>query len=163
MDKNRNEAAPPGRIKLGERDWLVAQPTDQDMQAVGLFIQKRVKSPLAQLVEDPGWGKLTEKQQDKLLAERTGEPSSQQMVEILSGMEGCRFLAWLLIRKQHPDVVKERDIDPHITDQNAEVRFVELDEASGMMSMPPNSGGRSGSGKGQTGENCTRIGSKSTA
>lgn len=140
----------PGTISLGGKTYLVGQPTPDDMRAVAVFLGKRVKSPLQKLVDSPAWARLTEAQQDRLLA-RTMDVSPDDVsvggddaMHILTSVDGCRFLAWLLIRKRHPEITAA-EIAGAITEENAEQVFVDLDEASGILSLEKNSGGQPGS------------------
>lgn len=133
---------------LGNKTYLVAQPSDKDMealkQAIGVYIVKRRKSPLTRLVEDPGFQKLSPELQKLTLQHsltnggsevEKGEPTPAELMSILGTPEATRFAAWMLIRKEHPAVSKETDIDPYITDGNCDGLFLEIMQAAGMTNL----------------------------
>jgi hypothetical protein len=138
-----------GTIELGGHTFLVGQPTDADTRTIAMFVAKRLKDPLAALVNHPAWDRLSESQRDRLFdatlqkGADAAELTRESAFSILSSLEGCRFLAWLLIRKKHRDITLEQ-LGQWIVAENCEAVFIQLDEASGMMQLG-NSDGRPGS------------------
>ncbi len=139
-----NATAAPGSIELGGRTFLVAQHTPADVMALRKRLKKHVKDPLsmyADLVSDPKFRRLPKKVRDTL-AEEAGRLRMQGDVSLTADMaedmlqepRHCAFLAWLLIRKLHPDVTLEALADL-ITDDNAAAVYADLARESGMSEM----------------------------
>lgn len=150
MSADQNIAGAPGTINLGGRTFLVAQPTDSDMRAIAAFLQKHALSPVAALEADPDFKYLPPEMQEEkrrdaaLLKFKQGTPfDGPSALQALTGLEGTRFVAWILCRKREPTLTLEQ-VAGLITEANYLAAAVELDVASGMADLG-NSAGRPGS------------------
>jgi len=138
------QAGAPGSIDLGGRTYAVAQASDADLMEVRRRLKKAVPSPLkmyAALVQDADFRKLPKRVRDDLAREagqmrlRGETPLTAELVaDLLQEPEHCAYLAWVLIRKLHPDVTYE-GLRETITPDNATRVFLALHEASGMESL----------------------------
>lgn len=145
----RSITGAPGTIKLGEKTYMVAQPTDKDMGAIAAFFQRRAKSPVAALQDDPDFKFLSADEQRERLAVAAKKKFDQalpfdahSMLSALTSVEGVRFMAWLLIHKADPSFTPELAASL-ITEENCVAVSVQLDDASGMAALG-NSDGRPG-------------------
>lgn len=110
----------PGAITIGGKPYLVAQPAEADTKAIGLFLRK-------QLARRNGHG---------------GEPSADTLMDLLCSLDGVRFMAYTLLRKEQPDIDWGLIVN-EIAEHNFIHWYVELDAASGMSALG-NSAGLSG-------------------
>lgn len=135
-----------GTLVLGGKTYLVSQPTVKDMEsikkALGVYVAKRRKTKLSRIVDDPAYAKLPAEHQklllEKMLADKEDkpeQPDGNEYLAILSSPEACRFASWLLLRREHPTINKQTDIDPFIDAENCDALFLELMEAAGMTSL----------------------------
>ncbi len=141
-----NATAAPGSIELGGRTFLVSQPSPSDGLAVKKYIKKRIQSPLsmyAALAASPDFALLPEKVRHELASEAghlqmQGDVSlsNELFAEKLLEPDCCAFLAWMLIRKRHPDVTLEA-LRALITDDNAAAVCDDLLRESGMQGEGP--------------------------
>ncbi len=161
-DLQQAVAGGPGAIELDGETYLVSQPTDQDMGSLRQWLRRKEKtrqSPLAALVHDPAFGELSPELQRLAMQETIklqhgggSEMTQQAALDALWSVEGARFLAWLLIRKHHPEVTLETFGPPAdlaaglINAGNVDAVFVQISEASGMAKLG-NLAGRPGSTK----------------
>lgn len=130
-------ASGPGTIELGGKTYLVSKPTDSDIASIGDYVRKQAKkiyNPVKSLLED--LKDLPKDLQEVALKEairlkNDGEPPEQLLVDIMTSPLGARFLAYMLIRKNHPEVTL-KDFETLITDDNCMEVYVDLDHASGM-------------------------------
>lgn len=148
MDLDGAIAGAPGVIRLGGKTYLASQPTQKDLEsirkAIGIYVAKRRKSKLSRLVEDPAWKHLTAEQQTALLlksADSSAEPEDlkkidpSELIQILGTPDAVRVAAWILLKRENPNIDKERDIDPFITETNCDMLFLEFMEACGMADL----------------------------
>lgn len=141
-----------GTITIGVHTFIVDPPTDKDLGTLLKFLKSRIKSPLQRVVDDPGFKQLTGPDRRAAIRAATAATASQSgmdrggATEALQTVEGCRFLAWLVCRKNSPDLTIEA-LAVLITEENYLSVFVDLDEATGMGQLG-NSAGRPGSTKG---------------
>ena len=137
---NSNESiiSPPGTIDLGGKTYLVSKPMEKDVFAVAMYAKKLAKrkyNPIRETLD--ALQGLTASEEAKtaviLQAHRvqsSGEVPADAISDELMGPKGCAFYAWILIRKNHPEVTLEQ-LQALITEDNAVVVFADLDEASG--------------------------------
>lgn len=149
MDMAR-PAGSPQTITLNGNTYLVGQPTPGEMGAITAKLKKICKTPAAALLEDPELKFLPEEEQKQLIAEavrkkvRDGVPFDPlSALEALADLDLCRFIAWLMIRKNHPDFTYEKACEA-ITEENRFLIAVELDALTGMGDLG-NSAGQPGS------------------
>ncbi len=131
----------PGTITLGGQEWLVAQATDSDLMAVRKRLMKEAKDPLgmyAELLKHPHWRTLPKKVRDEIAKEAGQKAAAKEKVltpematNLLMEPDGCRFFAWVLLRKMHPDLRLEQ-LTEWITEDNAPDVFAKLSRESGM-------------------------------
>lgn len=131
----------PGTLTLGGTTYLVGQPTEKDMGAIAAFLKQHAKSPVAALQDDPDFKLLPEDEQRQKLLEAARQKFDQNLpyagpsiLDALTSLHGVRFMAWILIRKAHPEVALE-EISCHVTDDNRVAISVQLDIASGMAAL----------------------------
>lgn len=134
----RNELAVSrqGSVKIGDTTFLVSQPTDQDMGTLLAWVRKRQRDPLTMLGESlDGVPAKYHKEVIKATVEVKhaggAMPSDAFIHDQLSTPEGTAFLAWLLVRKAHPDATLE-SLSKVITAANAPDILAELYDQSGM-------------------------------
>ena len=135
---NQAISGAPGTIKLGDRTYLVAQPDHKDIAAIGAYLNKRAKSPVQALQEDPDFQRLPAAEREPKLDEAARRKFDQAMpydgksvLDALTSPDGVRFMAWLLIRKADPSVQYE-EIEPLVTAENADLVHQKLSAASGL-------------------------------
>ncbi len=153
MDKATQDelaAGAAGTIELGGRTYLVSPPDDGDLMALRRYLRRRAQSPLQALLADPGFQQLGPRDRKAAVQAATAaqvkggaDLGKAAATDALLSPEGCRFLAWLSLRKKHPEVTLEA-LAGLITEANFESVFVRLDEATGMRDLG-NSAGRPGS------------------
>jgi hypothetical protein len=150
--EGENEAAAggPGFLQLNGTTYLVGQPTAQDMAALHRYFRERLQNPLAAIAGDleslpPQYRAAAIKAAVELRAGGGAELTPGYVGEQLLQPHGCAMLAWLLIRKNHPEVTLEK-IAPHVTAENASDVLAKLGAASGMAGVTdPKAAGRTGS------------------
>lgn len=133
-----------GTVELGGQTYLVPQAGPADMMAVRRHLKKHVKGPLqmyADLLKDPDFRRLPRKVREEVAKDAAGLRMRGEVAltvelaaEMLQEPEHCAFLAWVLIRKAHPDVTLER-LRGLVTGDNAAEVFAELHEAAGLDSL----------------------------
>ncbi len=128
----------PAPIVLGGTTYLVAKPTEKDVFSVFFNARKqaaRLYNPFREVTDALEGLPVSEQQRTELLLQAhrvkvSGEVPSEALTAYLTGPKGCAFYAWILIRKNHPEVTLET-IQAAITDDNCVAVFADLDEASG--------------------------------
>ena len=148
----------PGTIMLGGKPYLVAPPVPEDMGTIGAYLKQHAKSPVAALRDDPDFAYLPEDVQQERLRDAARRKFSDSQpfdpvsaLEVLTSLEGTRFIAWVLLRKLEKAITYDQIVEL-VTRDNFERVSVELDIASGMAALgnaagPPGSqvtGGPSG-------------------
>ena len=149
-DERRNELATggPGSAEIGGTLYLVGQPNDQDFAAIRDFIRKKLRNPFQAIAEDLKylprelWDAAV-RAATELKAGGGAEPTPEFFRQQAAEPDVVAFMAWLLVRKNHPDATYE-SIRPHVTAANVEAVSAALYDASGMSALG-NRGGRSGS------------------
>lgn len=140
MQNDESEAvvSEPGTINLGGTTYLVAKATDRDVFARVKNARKSVLktfNPIKEVLDSIKDLSVSEDQKTALLMQAhrikaSGEVPPDLVSDYMQSPKGLAFYAWLLIRKNHPEVTLE-SIQALITEVNAEDVFAELDEASG--------------------------------
>lgn len=143
-------AGAPGTLRLNGRTFLVGQATHADLMAVRRRLKKAIKPPLemyGRLASDPHFELLPEDVRRELAREAAqltmrGEValSAEMAMELLTEPEHCRFLAWVLLRKCHPDLRLD-ELTPLVTEDNAAAVCVELARESGLEALAGGGGG----------------------
>lgn len=149
-DRATSTAAANGSILLGGKVYLVGQPTEQDAMTVAVFLRKRAKSKAMRLQDDPEFQLLPEDERRRLVLAAATEKfkddipfDAYAVMDLLASAEGTRFLAFVLLRKNHPEITYE-SLATLITEENAFGVYLELNAASGMEALG-NLVGRAGS------------------
>lgn len=140
-EKNEAAAAGPRPLTIGGQVYLISPPTPSQMASLGTFLQKRRATPLTLLVNDPSFKLLPVQAQVEAAREAAKiQISGPQAIDDRTGgvemmqPESLAYFAWLLARPNHPGLRLE-DLGPHITEANMGQLFVELFEASGLLSL----------------------------
>lgn len=122
-------------VTLGERTYLLSSPTLRDMDTVRNWILSRLPSPLAAVAAD--LKNIDPKYHDAVLkAAAAVQPGGAALTaeaasKVLMTPDGCRFVFWLVARKNHPDL-KTDDLKDLITEDNAAAVYRDVDDATGM-------------------------------
>lgn len=142
-----------GSIRLGETDYPVGQPTDRDHAMLAAELPKiagrQRQNRLFSLTRAMGSFAAAREFLDATDPPPVfdGEDKDQvarSLQRVILTADGCRYLAWLLIRKQQPAITLE-SLRPLITEDNASAVAIELMAECGMMAIGPNSPGGPGS------------------
>ena len=128
----------PGTITLGGKTYLVAKPSERDVFAIFHQARKEAKkayNPFREVNEALDGLEVPIESRTALLLQAhrvkiSGEVPGDAATEWLTSPPGAAFYAWVLLRKQHPEVSLEA-VRQTITDENCLDVFMELDEASG--------------------------------
>lgn len=143
-EANQNAAAALGSIELGGRSFLVSQPTQQDTATLGKYLLGMAQNPLKAMAAEleglpPELQKMAIDSAIKLKMSRANVPTTEEeskgiLMAMLFTPEGCRFMAWILLRKEHPDVTLEM-LKGLIHDGNYFDVLTTLTDQSGMASL----------------------------
>jgi hypothetical protein len=128
-----------GTIILGGKTYLVSRPTEKDIFAVFSNAKKQAKklyNPFKHVLDAIAGLEIPQETKNALLMQAgkvssSGEIPEESISEYLTSPAGAAFFAFILIRKNHPEITLE-EIQKHITEENHVVIFAELDEASGV-------------------------------
>jgi len=145
MDAERNEAAAgaPGTITLGGQTYLVSPATVATFLTVRKHLMKLAQqrqaeavSPLAAIKKDLEGLSPADRAVAIQAAVAMAKPQSVEVTEdlcaeFLFSAEGCRFVAWLHLRQNHPELTQQR-LAELIDEDNAADVYLQLDEATGM-------------------------------
>ncbi len=136
MDRNEAVTGAPGTIDLGGQTYLVAQPTDEDFATLRSHLKAKLDSPLKAIADDLKYLAPADRAEaiKAAVALKTGggaELTPQYVQEQLMQPPGAAFLAWLLVRRNHPDV-KLDDVKAAVTGDNVLAVLADLKRASGM-------------------------------
>lgn len=152
-DEAADEAAvdAPRPITVANRTLLVAKARMADLSSIRAFILRRVKSPMATLVDDPAFKLLPPAAQIKA-AERAAdrqveggaEISSTFASRVASSPEGVAFSLWLFCRRNHPGLTLE-ECRALVTEDNVDAVNIDLGDACGMADLLGNLTGSAGS------------------
>lgn len=138
--ENSNEAivSPPGTIELGGKTYLVSKPTEKDIFSVAMYAKKLAKrkyNPIRETLDALAGLQASEEAKTAVIlqahrVQSSGEIPADAISEELMGAKGCAFYAWVLIRKNHPEVTLEQ-LQDLINEDNSIMVFADLDEVSG--------------------------------
>jgi hypothetical protein len=151
-ERNEQAVGAPRAVTVRGRTFLIAKTRPADFLTVRNWVLKRVrpKSPLAEVVKDlaglsPDLQRIVvEKAAEKQLANgQPGQVDFNEALDALTSADGCRFLFWLHARPNHPDL-RQEELVTLIDEDNAAEVFFELDEATGMLALAGEAGGRPG-------------------
>jgi hypothetical protein len=140
IDNNNVELiSPPGSIVLDNKTYLVSKPTERDIFTIFTNANKMARklfNPIKETMDSIEGLNITDEQKLAILLQAhkvksSGEIPLESISEYLMSPHGCQFYAWILIRKNHPEVTLEM-LKKFITDENVIYIFAELDEASGV-------------------------------
>lgn len=143
-EKNEQTAGAAGLVTIADRNYLASPPTDQDFGTLHNHLRRKLKNPVAAIAEDleglpPHVQQAAIRAAVELKAGGGAAMTSEFVSQELAKPEGCALLAWLLIRKNHPEVTLEA-IKAGIPDDQTAARVLsELGEAAGTLA-----GNRSG-------------------
>jgi hypothetical protein len=145
-------------FELGGQTYLVGQPASADFTALYSYLRQRLKNPLHAIADElaglpPHIQQMAVKAAVELKAGGGAQMTEEFVREQLFLPHGCAFLAWLLIRKNHPDV-KLADVQKHVTDETVLPTLARLQQASGMDAA--NAGKATGQGGSSNGSGPTR-------
>jgi hypothetical protein len=156
VDKNDAATAGPKLVVIGGVSYLASPLDDRSHTALLDWVKKRLRNPLLEVADD--FDKLPPAMQEKavkaaLELKTAGgvTPGPEAYREQLSKPAGCAFLAWLMIRRDHPTVPLEA-LQAAITEDNAVQIMADLFEASGLAAL----------GKGRTSANGSTSGNDKT-
>lgn len=144
---NRLASGAPGSIRLGGKTYLVGQPTDNDHAALSeefcKIVQRDRREVLLKLMGEGHTLAQAKELQDELWP--MPDPKTPEGLQHVSfSTEGCRALAYVLIRKEQPDVAAA-ELRAAIDEHNAAAIAGELLRECGLMGAAPNSVGGTGS------------------
>lgn len=141
----------PRPITVAGRTLLVAKATKADLSSIRTFILRRVKTPIAALVEDPAFQAMPPESRVRaadLAAARQIEGradlDANEATLIASSPAGVAFSLWLFCRRNHPALTLE-DCKALVTDDNVDAVNIDLGEACGMAELVGNVTGSAGS------------------
>lgn len=149
---NRLATAAPGSVTLAGETYLVGQPTKAEFITLRKELIRLWKAsnstPLTSIAPElqglpPELQKIAVEAAVKLKAGNQ-EPDAAALQSMLFEPEAAAFWAWLLIRKNHPDV-KLAAIKAAITRDTVDDVLASLLDANGLRDADPNSPGGSGS------------------
>lgn len=128
----------PGTIQLCGETYLVAKPTERDVFAVFFHAKKEAQklfNPFTEVMDSIKGLVVSEDQKTALLLQAHRVQLSREVPEdaitnYLTSPAGCAFYAWMLIRKEHPNI-KLEDLRKEINEDNVLSVFSDLDVASG--------------------------------
>lgn len=146
-EKNERVAGAPGPIQIGGVTYLATPPSDVEFGALHKYLREKLADPIQSVaksiaglpmylqkiainaaveIQTGGGAKLT----DEFVGQQVTQP------------DGCAYLAWLLIRKQHPDVTLET-IRAAIPDNETAMRVLgDLYDAAGLRALAGKAAGR---------------------
>ena len=146
-EKNERVAGAPGPIQIGGVTYLASPPSDVEFGALHKYLREKLADPIQTVaksiaclpmhiqrmavnaaveIQTGGGAKLT----DEFVGQQVTQP------------DGCAYLAWLLVRKQHPDVTLET-IRGAIPDAETAVRVLgDLYDAAGLRAIAGKAVGR---------------------
>ena len=135
---NQNETAAGGlgTVEIGGVTYLVRPPTDVDFATLRRHLKKELENPLHAILPDlkglpPDVRAEAIKAAVELKAGGGAKLTEEYVREKLFQPAGAAFLAWLLIRDQHPGLELET-LRPHFTDDNAGERLADLYRAGAL-------------------------------
>lgn len=138
MTNDQNEAVANGQgtIELGGVTYLVSPPNDTDFATLRRHLKKQLANPLHAIAEDlkglpPDVRQAAIKAAVELQSGGGAELTESYIRTRLMEPAGAAFLAWLVVRKSHPDVTLEA-LAPHFTEESTPVLLAQLSEASGL-------------------------------
>lgn len=153
---NEKVTGAPGVIELGGVTYLVGQPDDRTFTTLLARIRENRKNmprPLQAIAADlqclaPEDRAAAIKVAVELQSDGEGGLTDRYIQSELLTPEGAGFLAWLLIRKEQPDVKLEA-IQPHVTADNTVEVLAKLMAASGLEAISAGKAGAGGSVRGK--------------
>lgn len=118
----------PGTITIGETTYLVAQATKRDMMTIKGHIDKLLLSPINSIKNDikdwpPEYAKIAIDAAVKVQLgitrkQETEDDKAENYTRLLFTPEGVQFMAFVLLRKNHPNITLEY-LKSVINDDNA--------------------------------------------
>lgn len=153
---NEEAIGAPGTVKIGPTTYLAAQMTKGDfitlLKHLRTSYRARVVSPMQAVAKH--LDNLPEKYRDQAIKHavdaqgrakgETAEPELSELIPLMYEPEGAAVLAWISVRKNHPDV-KLEDLACFIDADNVDELLAKLFLATGMDGLEKNSGGATGS------------------
>lgn len=136
---NEELISPLGTIKLADKTLLVSKPTEKDIFSIFQNAKKQSKrlyNPFKETVDALAGLGISDEQMTAILLQsarvkNSGEVPIEVITDYLTSADGCAFYAFILIRKNHPDITLE-ELKKCINDDNCVMIYAELDEASGV-------------------------------
>lgn len=132
--------AAPGTIELDGTTYLVSSPTDSDIFMLMQYVTKIAKKSYKPVSEAAlmlkGLTDISQTARDEIMltaykAGNSQEIPAERINEVMMSPVGCRFFAFILLKKNQPEL-KLEDLTKLITEDNWIEIFSELDEASGL-------------------------------
>ena len=128
----------PGPLTIGDRTFLVSPPSLRDLQTIRSWVKKQLPTPLQAAIRDLA-GLPVELREVAIREAVKANPggadvTGEAMREHLISAPGCRFMTWVLCKKEQPDLTL-KELEPLITEDNAADVFVALDEAAGLSAL----------------------------
>lgn len=140
---NRLATGAPGSVVIGDRTYLVAQPTKADFVTLGKELRRikqsgdaKVIAEVAKEVKDlpPAIQKMAI---DAAVKMSKSDPDPNDLQSVLFEPEAVAFWAWLLIRKGDP-TVSLASLKAAIGPDNVDEICARLIEANGLKEASPN-------------------------
>src|SRR4051812_47024632 len=141
MSEEQNIAATggPRAVVIGTQTYLASPLNDMDNGTLLDWVKKRLQSPLLAVADD--FDKLPPLMQEKVIKAAVelktaggAMPNGESYRQQLMTPAGCAFLAWVMVRKEHPTVTLEA-LRKDITDDNYVDVLAGLTEAAGLGSL----------------------------
>lgn len=151
---NQLATGSPGSIQIGEQTYLLSQPLKGDFvtwrKHVTALWKKRNAKPITAVADQlkdlpPELQQMAVAEAVKLGAGNL-EPDTQALLGMLTDPDAVAFFAWLLIRKNHPDVTLDA-LKELIGKHPEAIDTITADvlTAASLKAADPNSVGRTGS------------------
>lgn len=130
-----------GTIKIGDKTFLVDQVTDKIMGTLHNFIRTSMKSPLSAIANSlkdlpPEMQKFAISEAVKLQANGGAEGNAAFFKDCLLSIDGCGFLMWLLVKKNHPELSQKLCCEL-VKEASPEAVMADLGPACGLVAVAP--------------------------
>jgi hypothetical protein len=135
-ERNERIAGAPGPVVIGGQTYLASPPSDQDMATLHNFFRQKLKNPLAAIADDLDGLPAHLRDSAIRAAVELKAGGGVKMTEEFIGQEiqkpdGAAFFAWLLVRKNHPEI-KLEVVRQGVSDEAAAVKLLgDLVQATG--------------------------------
>jgi hypothetical protein len=146
-EKNERVAGAPGPIQIGGVTYLASPPSDVEFGALHKYLREKLADPIQSVAKSIGGLPLHLQKMAVTAAVEIHAGGGAKLTDEFVGQQvmqpdGCAYLAWLLIRKQHPEVTLET-IRNAIPDTEAAMRVLgDLYDAAGLRALSGKAAGR---------------------